>query len=454
MPRQLIPRALEKFREARARPVKLTPPRSGEASALGAVLTRGPDDIERDLGRSPDAARRLDQHDVRVFAASGHDASFPPDGKRPAALFGPWPRGLFDRVWVTRTNTLFDTPWGRTFVARAAAMLAPGGELLVPFGPAKGGRGLMPRPALERLLGRPAAVHRGDVAVFTAGHAAIDGTPAPATSILGWYLDHAAELVLSDLRVRTHGPAAAHELSDPIVGEFMLPGSTRSEIGGGDRVSSAPDDLAAAMDLAVRRQSYQVGGIAHKAALLRYILDRHLGGRDGLAIADLGGGYGLLAAELLLDSDSGVQSATCVDPSPYNVLLATELYRGLRTHLHGRFRFVPGPGEQFEPDGPLDAVSFVGSLLYLPREHTKAALQRAWDALRPGGILVVHENIKDPRFTADYDRMFTVDEIDGLLEGFGTVDRYHTTTAEACSRREAADRAVYRVVTRTGNGPA
>ena len=457
MARRLIPRAIDRLRDVTARPVAVASPDPGTTAPLAAILTRRPDDVAGDLGRSADAAAAIARADTRVFAASSHDPAFPISGTRPAALYGPWPVGAFDAVWITRTVPLYDTPWGRAALRRARRMLVPDGRLLVHVGPAGGGRGVLPLDALVRVLGEPLERHRGGVAAFPATPSGVrdggsgDDGDEPG-SVLDWYLDHAASLVIEDLRARTFGPAAIGRLDDRLMTEFMEPGPVREEIGGGEPEHRTPADLDAAIDLAVRRQTYQVGGIAQKAALMRFILGEHFGRRHDLSLADLGGGYGLLAAELLLDPDCGVERAACVDPSPYNCLLAAELYRGLRRRLRGRFRFHPCPGQAFRPESPLDAVSFVGSLLYVPRDETQAVLDRAWESIAPGGLLVVHENIKHPRFTADHDLMFTVEEIDERLGRYGAITRYHTTALERCSKREAGDRAVYRVVAKPTAG--
>jgi hypothetical protein len=438
-----IDRLFDKFREMTARPYEVTPADASGGPGmrrLGAALLRGADDLAKDLARCHEGAKRLDGHDIRVFASSVCDPFLPSRAHEPAALFGPWPRGLFGRVWIGRTVRLYDNPWGRAFLARANEMLTPGGEMLVPAENTGRCRGVLQLDMLTRVLGEPKQVHRGGVASI----ARSDSVTMP-DSVLSWYTAHTAELILEDLRMRLLG-AASPLLEDPLCTEFL--GSSR-DLSEASATLSTPDtraDLAGSIELAVRRQTYQVGGMSHKSTVMRQIIEDHASGDGPLAMADMGGGYGLLAAELLMDPDCRVGQAVNVDLSPFNIALSVLLYRGLRHALAGRFGCWYGPSQEYQSPASLDVVSFIGSLLYVPREHTRTALDRAWDSLAPGGILVVHENIKSPAYKADYDKMFTVEEIDSLLSSYGEITRYATMSPDRLSQREAADGSVYRVV--------
>jgi hypothetical protein len=72
-------------------------------------------------------------------------------------------------------------------------------------------------------------------------------------------------------------------------------------------------------------------------------------------------------------------------------------------------------------------------------------LDRAWDALAPGGVLIVHENIKNPSYTRDFDKMLTVEEIEALLGNYGSIERYLATAIARVSREAAEARSVFRV---------
>jgi hypothetical protein len=83
----------------------------------------------------------------------------------------------------------------------------------------------------------------------------------------------------------------------------------------------------------------------------------------------------------------------------------------------------------------------------VPKEARRPLLDRVWDALEPGGVLVVFEHIKalGARY---FDIMFTVDEIDALLGAYGPIERYLSTAVAQVDRDAAGARSVFRVVTK------
>jgi hypothetical protein len=407
---------------------------------LGAALLRDAADFETDAGRDEGLASHLDGADIRVFAMNGTSARMPVRGGESASLFGPMCSGQFDHVWIGRTIPLYDAPWGRAFLLRAAQLLAPEGRMYVPIDAAGRARGVFPADAAASFLSAPDAFSTGHrLSVAGVNH------DRPVRSILSWYFAHLAEVILEDLRIRLMGPNTDPLLSDRLCAEYLLPSDAleASVVRENEPPAANIDD---AINLAVRRQAYQVGGISSKAALVRHITRQYFGDQRNLRFADMGGGYGLLAAELLLDGDCGISDAVVVDISPYNLSLSALLYRGLRTELAGRFRLWLGGSEAYRANGTVHVASFIGSLLYIPKDQTMTALEHAWESLESDGILVVHENIRHPRFTADYERMFTVEELDAMLERFGAIERVHQTACQSTTLRQAGERTVYRVV--------
>jgi len=114
--------------------------------------------------------------------------------------------------------------------------------------------------------------------------------------------------------------------------------------------------------------------------------------------------------------------------------------------LAGRLRFICKPAQELEFDGQYDVVSYVGSLLYVPKELLEEVVERAWQAVAPGGVLVVHENIKHKSFKADFDIMFTVGELDGLLEKYGDITRYASQYTQMLTKAQTGEKTVFRVV--------
>ena len=159
----------------------------------------------------------------------------------------------------------------------------------------------------------------------------------------------------------------------------------------------------------------------------------------------------MIAAETSIAEGDLVETAINVDINPASLVNSAKMYIGNLASLGGRFRFWLGAIEHYSFDETMDVVSLIGSLLYVPKAARKGVLDRAWDALAPGGLLVVHENIKAQSYGRDLDIMFTVEEIDALLSGYGVIERYLSTAITPVDRETAASRSVFRVIRKLAN---
>jgi SAM-dependent methyltransferase len=320
----------------------------------------------------------------------------------------------FDRVHLDASFQLIQSEWATALLRRLLERTAPGGLLSLPLKCLPGHRRTL--DAMHGWVGR-ALMGMGDP---SAGAEELtfrrtDSSPCPrASSTLEWFMDQWR--VALDIAVA-------------------------------GRLSESPSTDAAAER--IRQASalgYYIGGLSYKAPLLRFIMRQHAVGR-GARIVDMGAGYGLLPAELLLDPELGVAHATATDISTLNESLATALGAGLGAS-GPHFAFALSPAQEFSFEGAVDVISYVGSLLYVPREHLAKCLERAWGALRPGGILVIHENIRDPKYVRDFKFMFEVDELDAALSRLGPVRRFASTREQELSKADAASKTVFRVVQR------
>jgi SAM-dependent methyltransferase len=326
------------------------------------------------------------------------------------------PDGLdaFDSVQMDHTFQLMPCEWSRALLRRLLERTAPAGTVRIPLRAIPGSR--KPRDAAEGWIGslfhgHAAVEAERDALVVTRGSGPGMGR---AASTLEWFMDRWKPA----LDIAVDGRMAESPGLDP-----------RDE-----RIKQAS------------ALGYYIGGLSYKAPLLAHIA-RDLGLRGQLRTVDMGAGYGLLAAELLLDPGLGVELATATDISPLNESLAALLREGLG-EASGKFRFARCPAQDHRFDEQVDLVSYVGSLLYVPREQLRTCLDRAWEALRPGGILVVHENIRDPKYVRDFKYMFTVEEIDAELGRYGEIRRFASNRECELSRDDAGAKTVFRVLRR------
>jgi len=320
----------------------------------------------------------------------------------------------FSQVHLDVSFQLIRSEWAVALLRRLLCWTEPGGSLNIPLKCLPGHR--RPADAAAGWAGR-ALAGMGEAVVGTdeiAIRRAASCFRAPAASTLEWFMDHWSEAL--DIVVAGR------------IAEF--PGTD----GAVERIRQAS------------ALGYYIGGLSYKSPLLRFVMRQH-GIGQGARVVDMGAGYGLLPAELLLDPELAVAHATATDISPVNRSLAEALRGGLAAD-GSRFRFMLSPAQEFSFDGQVDVVSYVGSLLYVPREHLADCIDRAWAALRPGGILVVHENIRDPKYVRDFKFMFEVEELDDALTRLGPIRRFASTREQELSRADAGGKSVFRVVQR------
>lgn len=393
---------------------------------------RSPEEIEELLGElhatsSVDVSRAR----VVIFSPTGRRMALPlREGVEHSMLF-PVPSSTFDAVLVSPRLRLFANSWSRALIAQLGASLVQEGELWLPAPSKRGDDGLWSERWLADAWGAP--IRRGSTLPIARFRER--STLPSRPSVLEWYFRDYARAAVDDW---IHAAEGSPSIPSPQPAEVPL-------VSGESREASEGGPFRAHFERFVGAMNYSVWGASYKASLLSYIIGERLGGRTELRWFDMGGGAGMVAIELLLTCSSVSRSTVC-DPMERNNLLMARIGRFFGDDVRGRLELCIGRAEGFPFPQEVDGVSFIGSLLYVPREYTREVLDRAWDALGRGGLLVVHENIKSSSYEKDYGVMFEVREIDGLLERYGKVERYLSTATKRVTREEAAAKTVFRVV--------
>jgi SAM-dependent methyltransferase len=408
--------------------------RAAEATAAAsamALVSRGPADLAK-FRDTPDVQRLIGDVEPYIFLENDGRASFPTGPGEAGSIYFAQCAGLFDAIMLDPAVRLLVSPWAKAFLAQLYRMVKPGGVLIVPawLESEKKTFGRWRLDDFRTLFDAPVEAAGGGFARITRGRS----TPAAPPSAARWFADNAHEVLLQHV---IENLKYMHLGESSEVFAAATPEAARSH-------GSAY--LAEQRQAFTKAQAYYVGGIAYKEPVIRHIIEDQLGRAGSIRIVDVGGGYGLLAAELALDPALDVAHATCVDISPLNERLAARYYADMADELHGRFSFVRAAAQDYAFEGQFDTILGVGSLLYVPRERLKETMHRAWAALKPGGVLIVHENIKSPRYERDYQYMFTVEEIDALLSGYGEIVRYTSNLCQRLTLEQAGEKTVFRAV--------
>jgi SAM-dependent methyltransferase len=413
--------------------------------ARAALIVRADSDREAALSRlrAHRAGFRYPPADIRVFSLSGGSVTWPVNEQESASLLHHALQGLFDLVVVDQTVRLFDGAFAQTLMACWIGGIRPGGRLYLPLdGRGRVTNGLV-RDRAQELLNAELVDHKPGSGCYLDAPAVLE---KPA-SVFNWYATNANRLVLEETLFLNSGGALANDLDDPLIAEFMELGENPATASGARSGTAAEvPDWAREIDNIVSSHAYLVNGLAYKAPVLSWIVEQLLPGRQDLEYVDIGGGFGGLAAELHLMAPGRFAQVLTRELATQNIILARSLYAGLHDRLEGVFRYSPGRAETFAYSRGYDVISFIGSLLYVDKQQLDDVLARVWEGLRPGGLLVVHENIRHPNFTRDYDVMFETETLNAKLGQFGRVRCFLSTALKEVTPAQAESKTVFRVV--------
>lgn len=193
--------------------------------------------------------------------------------------------------------------------------------------------------------------------------------------------------------------------------------------------------------------SYSYLGSYYKTGSLVNILNHYNLINRMFNVLDLGSGSCLVALELFLQFHKEVNrlSIDCVD-----VEYSNYINKLISCHLpfipEDNFRFFKSNMSNFQFQKKYDLIYLIGSLLYVPRTEVPIILNKTIDNLNPGGLLCIHENIKNPNYTKDYHQMFEASELENYLKEFGDISYFHGQTGQHIKQKIEPNKTFFRVI--------
>jgi len=323
-------------------------------------------------------------------------------------------KSVFDVVVIDHSFNLIDSEWSKVFVKHAHSMLTQSGKFL------------LPKTISSKLAWRDALQSCSSEVRSNGKFESFEkksNLELEASSVLSWYVKNSFETLL----------LASNEQNQRHLESTEKDGTTIIE--------SVRYNLIQQLNAL----GYFIGGLSYKAPIIKHIIASECENRNNLNLIDMGAGYGLLAAEMLIDPSLNMENVVATDISSLNRKLANFLKSGLASKKK-LFHFVEQPAQEYLFEKEYDVVMFVGSLLYVPKEQLKETIERAWAAVKDGGILIVHENIKHEKYSRDFDMMFTTNDIEKLLQEFGEITRYSSLKPVKVTKLVMADKTLFRVV--------
>ena len=381
-------------------------------------------------------------------------------GKSPAAdrvynVYTPRGPASYDRICIGPSVVLFDNNWARAFLRYALSLVKPGGTLLLARtkSSARGGRELLSLEAARRYMGGEETSAGATVALVVRRGETL---PPPVRSTLTAFIEDEAELTAAlasyyrEKSVTAEQIARMADISHPshpigCVSALDDPSHPSTENLQRQQQASGSDDGGYATYVA-SLNPYMFDGVRYKHGLVSFLIRTcapELASQP-IDIVDVGAAFGLLPIELTLDEGLHVNSAVAVELGLGYAIGADRIVRRCGG-LNGRFLFAHAQAETFQFTTPLHVATFIGSLLYVAKDALHSSLDKVWNALAPGGLLIVHENIRRPSFN-QAELMFSIDEIDALMGRYGPVRYFMSTAAVELTRERAGDKSVFRVV--------
>jgi hypothetical protein len=418
---------------------------SGEG--INGIVLRDPRQFDAEVATlTSDVGELLTRRATRVLTLVSPIPRFSPDRTVAGSLFATeGVRRVFSMLALGRNVRTFRAPWSRALYAYLNALVAEGGDLVLPVS-APGPQHPLgwSREALEELFAQ-----RGEPVGERYVRLRAQTSFAPAPSVLSWFVEGLSGLVHSQVLVRSNRTALSAALLDPLAEELVVSGmddlQRRLPLDDGWMSDGSAVELTQQLARMTRSVSYLVAGLAHKAAASRHAIAVY--GRSGpQEVVDIGGAFGFLAAELLLDDGLDVRAALNVEYDANYADGALRMYRALGPELRGRLGMALDRAEAHEFGSPVTCVTMMSSLLYVPKERRRHLLDKSWDALVSGGLLIVYEVLRSDPPAKDDAIQYTASTIDAELGRYGPVVRLGATTLRELSVDEAGEATVFRIV--------
>lgn len=154
-------------------------------------------------------------------------------------------------------------------------------------------------------------------------------------------------------------------------------------------------------------------GTAYKVAFLKHIISKYLGRSHGISLVDHGSGSGVVPIQLLHEDGLDFEQVVALDPVEDCLDLTCDALNHLDEGTRNKFEIIITDSESYEYSSKFDVISFIHMLLLIEAPKRKDVIAKAWEALKPGGLLIFLEIPKhDSSLSYDYyDQMLTGDDI-------------------------------------------
>jgi len=416
---------------------------------LGAIIARNQSEAGNAALNWSDNMQIFQPKDLRSFTVVGGGDGIGETWAENTNIFHTSAIGLFDIIWIDEKISLPSTPWSTAFLTNVSEMLSKNGVMVIDAHPKKRNNCQVDLEFLAKILGQPLEMLTDSRAVYGR---VTNPQPTHCKSLLNWWQSNYAATILDLCReTELNGYLSLQE--DTLVREFLKCDIVedkllKMQMDSGLR--DTPKKFSELIRFYVSSMAYLFHGIGYKASVIAEIARTEMGKETPLNYLDLGGANGALAGEMLLNPDIIVKTAHTHELLLKYLPLARQMYIANRDQFHGRFFYSLGSMNDYAFDDNYNLVSFIGCLYLSGPDNRGAVARRAFDGLEPGGLLIVHENLRDNRAVPDHDFMFAENELRELLAKLGDVQCFHTHTGRKIDADENNGKTAFWAVRKPG----
>ncbi len=332
---------------------------------------------------------RPDDNIYSMTPASSHFNFNLGEGKV-ANFFYPIQPNLLDRIYLGISVPLFANNWGASFLLQLLSVLKPDGAIILPVYPEGQAqeKGYWSRSFLENIF-----LSRQRWTGFSNVRAENDGVmslrvgrkwPDPIPSTIEWFYQQRSHLAL----------------------ERLLE-------------SSNSNDFHVIYSNTVEKvwKNY-----AASAVIERIILDT-FGAKTPITVYNVSDDYGLLLTDLLLSPYINVVSGCTADISTEQEIVARNFKSYFAPLTKDRHQIVASDAASIAFQQGSDVICLINSLVGIRGSDREAMLTKAWELVKPMGLLIVYEDL------AINNQILDVVDLNSMLEKFGNVQRYSSIVA-------------------------
>lgn len=390
-------------------------------------------------------ATGFESSDIKTFTLYGGDYTPHADADVPnnfvlaAQLEGN--KRNFSAVVLGASLMLYNTDWHRTLIDLAAGLVKDGGYLLIPTWllSQDSPEIAVTREIVAGWLGTPTLDWSYDLVAYKV-------IPQTITfSTLKWFADRGGQYVYNYAQKFTE--------CDQVNFQHLGLIDTQSAFSRNEEVFPGFRSERPVITDAIPRNNfgeveYLTMGTGQKFAAVKTVLKRYCQTTGDVRLVDHGTASGLIPLQGLLEKDLNVKDVYLLEPFPNFKSMAYDQFTWLPPELRQSLAYVQTYSEGYEYDGPAGLISFFHMFLLIAPEKRAEVFAKAYEALLPGGCILLWEIPKTPQseYTTYYDKMLTWDDIATLCEPYDVVANLETRYMKEISLEDHVDQPLVRVI--------